>query len=106
MEFSCVIVFGIVVMFLIFRVCGYARFTHCEASYDTLEARYRPFVYSFIYDSNVEFRTSKKGISQASGHNTEGASIEHVLDSREHVALKRQHTKNKPNHEMEISNNT
>jgi hypothetical protein len=72
-RFLCLfLVFGVVVMFLIFRACGYARFIHCETSYDTPEARYRPFVYSFIYDSNVEFRTSKKGISQASNHNTEG----------------------------------
>lgn len=43
-----------VVLFLNFRVCGYASFVYCETSYDTPEVRYRPFVNSFTYDSNVQ----------------------------------------------------
>lgn len=38
-----------------FWVCGYASFVYCEASYDTPEVWYRSFVYSFSYDSNVQY---------------------------------------------------
>jgi hypothetical protein len=58
-------------MFLNFRVCGYASFIYCKKSYDTPEARYRPFVYSFLFDSNVKSRVVSEQISQASSHDVE-----------------------------------
>jgi hypothetical protein len=77
-------------MFFTFRFCGYARFIHCKASYDTPR---RGIDHSFIVSymtvmSNVKYPreiSHKQAVTIKNGYALKGAFGERMLDYRGRV---------------------